>query len=175
VDPTAWDVPYPVVVAALFGIVMVRANATYWLGRAAAAGTERSRVGRLMRAPGYARAVRALHRWGPPVVSVSFLTVGFQTLVNLAAGATRMPLRRYLPSVTVGCILWGFLYATVGFAGFEAVALLYQRSPTLAVAAVVAAAGGLAIFVIASLRRRKREDVAAAVLADGGVSEPTNP
>lgn len=174
-DPTTWDVPYPLVVAALFVIVMFRANATYWLGRAAAAGTERSRVGRMMHAPGYARAVQALNRWGPPVVAVSFLTVGFQTLVNLAAGATRMPLRRYLPSVTVGCIMWGFLYATVGFAGFEAIALLSQRSPTLAALALVAAAGGLAAFIVVSLRRRRAEDESAArVPADEEASGPTD-
>lgn len=35
------------------------------------------------------------------MVALSFLTVGFQTLVNLAAGAARMPLRRYLPAMVV--------------------------------------------------------------------------
>ncbi|WP_245581216.1 DedA family protein [Propionicicella superfundia] len=153
-DPRTWPVPYPVVVAALFVIVMLRANATYWLGRAAAAGTERSRAGRLMHAPGYARAVASLNRWGPPVVSFSFLTVGFQTLVNLAAGAMRMSLRRYLPAVTIGCIMWAFLYATVGFAGFGAVALLYQRSPVLAGVVGAVAVGALITYIAVSFRRR---------------------
>ena len=47
-------------------------------------------------------------RWGAPVVTLSFLTVGIQTLVNLAAGVMRMPLRRYIPALTVGAILWAF-------------------------------------------------------------------
>jgi membrane protein DedA with SNARE-associated domain len=48
---------------------------------------------------------------------VSFLTVGFQTLINLAAGVTRMSLRHYLPAVVVGSVMWAFVYATIGFVG----------------------------------------------------------
>lgn len=33
-----------------------------------------------------------------------------------------MPLRRYLPSVAVGAVLWALLYTTVGFGLFSAVA-----------------------------------------------------
>lgn len=152
-DPTTWDLPFPIVVAALFVIVMGRANGTYWLGRAAAAGTARTRAGRLMQASGYLRAVRVLHRWGPPAVSASFLTIGFQTLINLAAGTTRMPLRRYLPAVTVGSVLWGFLYATVGFASVEAIQLLYATSPVLAIVAAATVAAALATYIVMTLRK----------------------
>ena len=31
-NPMEWDAPFSVIVAALFVIVMCRANATYWLG-----------------------------------------------------------------------------------------------------------------------------------------------
>lgn len=156
-DPTTWNLPYPLVVIALFFIVMARANATYWLGRGAAAGAGRTRIGALMRAPGYARAVATLHRWGPPAVSVSFLTIGVQSLINLAAGATRMPLRRYLPSVTVGCVMWAFLYATVGFAGFEAIRLLYVRSPIAAIIVTVVALLAIVTFIVVTVRRRTHE------------------
>ena len=37
-DPTQWNVPFPLIVGALFVIVMVRANATFWLGRLGSAG-----------------------------------------------------------------------------------------------------------------------------------------
>ncbi|GAA4903073.1 hypothetical protein GCM10025789_22350 [Tessaracoccus lubricantis] len=140
-DPSTWDAPLALVVSALFVIVMLRANATYWLGRGIAAGARRTRLVRLMESRHYATGERWLNRWGAPAVSVSFLTVGIQTMVNLAAGATRMPLRRYLPAVTVGCIMWAFLYGTVGMIGFRAIGLLWARSPwwVLALALVVAA------------------------------------
>ena len=78
------DWPYPLAVTRLFLIALARGNVTYWVGRAAEAGARRTRARRLIESPGFARAGRLLNRWGPPVVSVSFLTVGFQTLINLA-------------------------------------------------------------------------------------------
>ena len=132
-DPTTWAAPYPVTVTALFAIVMIRANATYWLGRAAAAGAHRTRVGRWMDSAGYVKATSAVNNWGAPAVSVSFLTIGVQTLINLAAGATRMPLSRYLPAVIIGSVAWALVYATVGFVGFEALGRLYAHSPVLAI------------------------------------------
>ncbi len=147
-NPMTWDAPYLVVIAALFVIVMLRANGTYWVGRLLQRGALHTRLARIMSTPGYARAVDKVTSWGPPLVTVSFLTIGFQTLVNLASGATAMPLRRYLPAVSLGSLLWAFIYGTVGFAGFEALALLWERSPaaavTLGVVSVLALAGFLA-------------------------------
>ena len=120
-DPTQWNVPYPLVVAALFVIVMLRANGTYWLGRAASAGARHTRMAKVMDSPGYLRATQRIDAYGPPVISLSFLTIGFQTLANLAAGATRMSLRHYLPAATIGSVLWAFLYATLGTVGVEPV------------------------------------------------------
>ena len=151
-DPTKWGAPYPLVVAALFVIVMARANGTYWLGRAAAAGSERTRLRRLLHAPGYLRAVRWIDRWGAPAVSVSFLTVGFQTLINLAAGVTRMTLRHYLPAVVVGSVMWAFIYATIGFVGVSAIASLYSRSPILAIGLAVFGVLLLAWWIVAQVR-----------------------
>lgn len=146
----AW--PYPLTVATLFVIVMVRANATYWVGRAARAGATRTRLRRALSSAGFVRAQRLVGRWGAPVVTLSFLTVGIQTVVNLAAGATRMPLRRYLPAVTVGGVIWAFLYATAGFVTFAAWRRLYQFSPLLATVLLVALAVALVVFVTRQLR-----------------------
>lgn len=49
-------------------------------------------------------------------VPLSFLTVGIQTAVNASAGISRMSLKRYLPAVTVGCLIWALIYSTVGMA-----------------------------------------------------------
>lgn len=157
-NPMTWDAPYLVVVAALFVIVMLRANGTYWLGRGMAAGAQRTRLARLLTSRHYANATRWLNRWGAPAISLSFLTIGIQTVINLAAGVARMPLRRYLPAVTVGCVAWAFLYATVGFIGWAAVVTLWQYSPAALVAVLVVAVGGI---VWAMARRDATPKVAA--------------
>ncbi len=159
-DPTKWGAPYPIVVVALFVIVMLRANGTYWLGRGAVAGTERTKLRGLVHTPGYVRAAGWLGRWGAPAVTVSFLTVGIQTLVNLAAGVTRMPLRRYLPAVVVGSVAWAFIYATAGFVGVEMLGTLYDRSPVLAVSLGIALSVLFAGWVLLQVRGARRHGLA---------------
>ncbi|MGI8459379.1 MAG: DedA family protein [Propionibacteriaceae bacterium] len=149
--------PYPAVVVTLFAIVMLRANATYWLGRTAQRGARRTRAERLLSAPSFRRAERVVDRWGAPVVSLSFLTVGFQTLVNLAAGLTRMPLRRYLPAVTAGGILWALLYATVGFVTVEAWGRLWDRSPVVAAIVLAVILAALVVFVVRTVQDRRSD------------------
>ena len=146
--------PYPVAFATLFVVVLVRAGATYALGRGAHAGAGRTRLAQLTRRPGYRRAERLVARWGAPVVTASFLTVGVQTLVNLAAGLARMPLRRYLPALVVGGAIWAFIYATVWSAGLAAWSQLYARSPTAATVLLVALALVLVVYISWQTRRR---------------------
>lgn len=148
--------PFPLTVTGLFLIVLIRANATYWLGRAAHAGAGRTRVRRVLRSPGFARAQGLLERWGAPVIAVSFLTVGFQTVANLAAGTMQMPLRRYLPAMVVGSALWAFLYATVGFVTFVAIRRLWELSPVSAVVVGVLLVLALAWFITAQMRARTK-------------------
>lgn len=167
-DPRTWDAPLEVIVVALWVIVMARANGTYWLGRLAARGAESTRIQRLMRSPGYTRAVDRLNRWGAPVVALSFLTIGVQTLVNLAAGGIRMPLRRYLPAVAVGCVAWAIVYGAAGFFGFEALALLWQRSPALTVTLGVLLVAGFAGFVTWRVRESRAGRVAVPAPASAG-------
>lgn len=150
--------PYPVAVTVLFLIALARGNATYWVGRAVQAGAGRTRARRLVNSSGFARARRLINAWGPPVVAASFLTVGFQTLLNLAAGVTRMPLRRYLPAVAIGSLLWGFLYGTVGFVTVSAWVKLYELSPLAAVISAVALLSALAAFVLVQLTQRRHRD-----------------
>jgi membrane protein DedA with SNARE-associated domain len=111
-----------------------------------------------MAKPRFARMQQTVARWGAPVVTLSFLTVGIQTLVNLAAGVMRMPLRRYLPALTVGAILWAFLYATVGFATFAGWRRVYELSPAVAIASLVVLLAGLAGYIVWQVRHRHEED-----------------
>src|SRR5699024_10344119 len=92
-----WDGPWVWVWIALFIIVFLRAGGTYLIGRAARAGMSRiNAIQRVMASSVYQRAEQALDRWGPPAVAVSFLTIGFQTAINLAAGVVRMRLYPYV-------------------------------------------------------------------------------
>jgi membrane protein DedA with SNARE-associated domain len=84
---------------------------------------------------------------------LSFLTIGLQTAVNLAAGAARMPLHRYLPAAVGGSIIWALLYATIGLAALEAWLAVAAASPAgagLSVLAVIA----VIVWVVVARRRR---------------------
>ena len=147
---------------ALFVIVMLRANATYWLGRGAAAGSRRWRKVEGEGSPAWQRARDLVNRWGPIAVVLCFFTVGIQTAVNATAGVTRMPLRRYLPAVTLGSIVWATIYATVGLAAARAWLAAAARSPvgaTLAAMALVA----VVVTIVVVHRRRARRPASSAV------------
>jgi membrane protein DedA with SNARE-associated domain len=134
--------------------VFCRAQATYWLARGAVAGASRSRWGRWLDSAAVRRGSALLDRWGLPVVTVSFLTVGLQTIMNAAAGVARVPWWRYTIAMVPGCVAWAFVYATVGIALFWAVVATVAGSPwgVVALVALLLAAGA----VLWSVRRRRR-------------------
>jgi len=115
------DIPVAAAYAFLVVVAFLRGGATYAVGRAArGAGARAERTRRWLDRPGMARAEQVVGRWGAPVVAVSFLTVGFQSLVNASAGVLQMPLRRYLPGLLVGALLWAGVYVTIGLAVLQA-------------------------------------------------------
>jgi membrane protein DedA with SNARE-associated domain len=157
--------PFGAVVAGLFVIVLLRAQATYWLGRGLTAGTIRSgfaaRLGRRLSGARLERAIGYVNRWGPIAVTLCFLTVGVQTVVNLAAGLTRMPFGRYTLAMIPGCVAWAFIYATVGLTAFYAGVAAAAGSPW-AIAGLVAAVVVLAILLLLRRRRSAARQTAAA-------------
>ena len=125
-----------------FVIVTLRAGATYGLGRAAAAGLTRRR-------PPSERTLAAMERvdrWGPPAVTVSFLTVGAQSVINFGAGLCRMTVPRYLLGLLPGAALWATVWTTVGLG---IVGLLYESRdhPWLLAVVVVGVLGVLVVTV----------------------------
>jgi len=82
-------------------------------------------------------------------VTLGYLTVGVQSAINASAGILRMPLRRFLPAVALGALLWAVLYATVGLAVVDA--WLGNLSWWWAVAAV-----GVLVAVVLVSRRLER-------------------
>src|SRR5699024_4243627 len=61
----------------------------------------------------------------------SFLMIGIQTVLNLAAGTTGASCRRYLPALAGGGAAWATIYSTLGLVGFQALAGGYQAAPGL--------------------------------------------
>lgn len=133
----------------LFVIVLLRAGATYGIGRAIAAGALRRREP----GPRLVRAAERVEEWGPPVVALSFLTVGAQTVVNAGAGLSRMSVPRYLLGLLPGAAMWATLWSTVG-AGIFLVALRSGRDRDEAVVAAVAVL--LVVVLVAVVARRSR-------------------
>ena len=133
-NPLDWSFPIAVTWLIMFGIIIFRAGGTFLLGRFARKGIRKfDRVEKIMSGRKYRRAEDTIDRFGAPVVALSFLTVGLQTVVNLAAGTTGMRYRRYVPALAVGGSPWALIYSTVGFLGFKAVAKAYQAEPGLTV------------------------------------------
>lgn len=148
-NPLTWDGPWIWVWIALFAIVFLRAGGTYLIGRAARAGIARiSTVKRIMKSTVYQRAERALDRWGPPAVAVSFLTIGFQTAVNLAAGVVRMRWYRYLPALILGGAIWATIYTTIGSVSVAALGIAYSRWPIATIAVSIVLAVALIAWII---------------------------
>lgn len=133
-----------------FVIVLLRAGATYGIGRAMAAGATRGRE------PGERTlaAMDRVDRWGPPAVTLSFLTVGAQTVINLGAGLARMTVPRYLLGLLPGAALWATLWTSVGIG----VVTLLRRSGEdrtwLLVAALLVMAIVVVLTVLTGRRRR---------------------
>ncbi len=69
---------------------------------------------------GVGRGRRAIERWGPAAVPLSYLTVGFQTLVLASAGAMRIGWLRFSLAQIPGALGWALIYTTIGWAAWEA-------------------------------------------------------
>ena len=139
----------------LYVVIWARAGGTYLLGRGARRAANRGRVKTLLESPGVQRATVLVNRWGAGVVALSFLTVGFQTAANAAAGLTGMPAKRYLPALAVGGLAWAVIYATVGLVAVAGWLELFLVSPAGAVAVLAL----LVVLVALVLRHRRRTGV----------------
>lgn len=150
VSPVLDNLPYPLVYAVFFLGAMVRANATYWLGRGARSGGGNTRAGRRLNNPVVRHAETVIARFGAPAVALSFLTVGVQTALNFAAGVLRMPWWRYEVGAVLGALMWAGIYSTIGFAVFGA---WVGESPWAWVLAAVALVGLVALATTLTSRR----------------------
>jgi membrane protein DedA with SNARE-associated domain len=145
--------PFWWLVVALFVVVWCRAQTTYWLARGAVTGAARARWGRWLASPAVRRGSAVLDRWGLPIVTLSFLTVGLQTVMNAAAGLARIPWWRYTLAMLPGCVAWAFVYATIGIALFWTVVAALAGSTWGIVALVALVVGAVAVAWVVRRRR----------------------
>ena len=154
-------------IAFLYVVIWARAGGTYLVGRGARKAANRGRVKKLLESTSVQRATELVNRWGAWVVALSFLTVGFQTAANAAAGLTAMPARRYLPALAVGGLAWAIIYATVGLVAVVGWFELFLVSPAGAVAVLAL----LVLLVALVLHHRRRTGARAALVATLAESE----
>ncbi|MDN5558714.1 MAG: VTT domain-containing protein [Ruaniaceae bacterium] len=158
--------PFVGVYLTLLFIVFCRAQGTYWLGRWGAKlavdrvkpkGAFGQRMLGWLDSSATDTGIRSIHKWGLVVLPFSFLTVGFQTVVNAGAGLLRIPWWKYTSAMFLGCMAWALIYSTIGFAVWGAALAAAAGSPW-GIAAMVALAGVIAATMWVS-RRRRRLDV----------------
>jgi membrane protein DedA with SNARE-associated domain len=157
------SMPFWVAFVALFLGAMARGQMVYWVGRVATEQTLRRthpqegwkrRMHEWLEAGGADPGVRALRRWGLVMVPLCYLTVGFQSMVQAAAGILRIEPWKYLLAQIPGALAWATIYATIGFAAWEAVMSAAAGSP-LGLAAILVVV--VAVVAAAVLVRRRRQ------------------
>lgn len=157
-----YDSPWWVLFIFLTGVVFFRTQGTYWIARWARSGTDaladsaagvnqpnrRARLAARLSGPGTERARIFLERWGYLGIPVSFLTIGFQTLVHASAGFARMRFDLYTLAMIPGCFAWATVYTAIGLSLWE----VWIRSPWLLAAVIVALVA--LVYVLNRWRRR---------------------
>lgn len=173
--------PFIAVFAFLCVVIFFRAQGTYWLGRYVAH-VVYSQVGNHAEKPWcqrfdswltserIVRGIDTVQRRGWPVVTFSFLTVGFQTIANLAAGILRMPWMLYTAAMIPGGIAWASIYATIGWTVWKAAMASATGSPW-GVLVIIAILGVYGVFVI---RRKRAGDAIIDHSTHDNVEEPSH-
>lgn len=163
-DPGA----FALAVAGLFVVAILRGQATYWLARLVVQGTAhvnehsaswRRRFAGWVTGPRVGAGRALLGRWGLPLVTLCYLTVGLQTIVLAAAGALRIGWPRFTLAQLPGALAWALIYSTVGFAAWEALIGAALSSPL--VLAGIAALGTVVLVTVLIGRRRSGDRVGA--------------
>lgn len=123
------DGPFIGIAAFLTVVVFLRSQATYWLGRFGTYGflakskdSDKQWVVKLrawLEGASVRRGVDAVEKWGLTIIPLSFLTIGFQTVVHAGAGVLRLRWWLYTLVAIPGYIAWGSLYAAIGIGLFK--------------------------------------------------------
>lgn len=156
------DGPFLGVYVFLVGVVALRSTATYGLGRYAhhlAVSARKPHEGWRLRVWDWAHAdattnaVNHLKSKGLIAIPLSFLTVGLQSVIILAAGVLGLSLPRFIGAAFAGWLAWAAIYSTIGFAMWGATIGAAAGSP-VGIAAIIILVALLIAYVIYARRRR---------------------
>jgi membrane protein DedA with SNARE-associated domain len=156
----------------------VRGQAMYWAGRVVTEQTLRRtrpaagwlrRIHDWLADGGVDRGITAIRRWGLFAVPLSYLTVGFQSMIQVAAGVLRITWPRYSLAQVPGALAWAAIYSTIGWAVWEAALAAAAGSP-LGLGALVAVVVVL-LATFAMHRRKERRAASVLVVAADGNGE----
>ena len=105
-------------------------------------------------------AAAAVKRGGPIAIGLAILTPGIRAATVAACGLAGLPLRIFVPGLTLGSVLFLTLHFFIGYAGSSVLAVLAQGVPLLWALALVVAllVVGLALWFV--IRRRQRPGAA---------------
>ena len=152
----SWIEPGPALVLFLFCFAVTpRAQGTYWLGRAVAAGLIKAdgrggiigRLSKWLNGPTPKKGAAILNSWGIIVIPLCFMTVGLQTAVLAGAGLVRMSWIRFTLAMLPGAIAWSLLYGLAALAVWAAAISAVAGSPwTLAAIAALIAIAAIIYF-----------------------------
>lgn len=143
-------------------VVFSRSQGTYWIARlltssflANSRHSQRPLVRRTrtwLEGASVQRGMDAVDRWGLVIIPLSFLTIGFQTVVHAGAGVLRLRWVPYTLAAIPGYLAWAVLYTAIFVAAFRTgQALLLGKAWAFGICSALVVA--LGIFIIA--RRNK--------------------
>nr|WP_281242103.1 VTT domain-containing protein [Ruania alba] len=143
----------------------VRGQLLYWLGRVptdqALRRTHptigwRKRVHDWLADGGADAGIAAIRRWGLVAVPVCYVTIGFQSMVQAAAGILRITWWKYALAQVPGALAWGTIYSTIGFVWWKATLAAAAGSPWGIAVIVALVATAVAVVVLARRRHGDR-------------------
>lgn len=113
----------------LFFASVARSQTTYWLGRLVPAltakyGKDSPRLRKWdarLNSPKMSGGAAILDRWGIIAIPLSFLTIGIQSVVQMAAGLMKMRWDVYTIASIPGCVVWAMIYGAGFSLGWQAV------------------------------------------------------
>ncbi len=145
--------PFAAVFAFMFTLAMLRGQGTYWLARvvtqqAVLRGEPtsgwRGRMAVWLQGKDVGRGAEMVRRIGLVAIPLSYLTVGFQTLVLAGAGVLGIRAFPFVLAQLPGALAWATIYSTVGWAVWGAAVAAFAGSPW----ALLAIAGFVLVLLV---------------------------
>jgi membrane protein DedA with SNARE-associated domain len=99
------------------------------------------------------------NRYGSITIFLARLVPGIRTLISFPAGATKMPLAKFVVFTTAGCILWNTLLIYVGYYLGTNWIEVAGISHFILTAVIVALAALIVVYLVMRRRKRKRQIV----------------